>query len=70
MIYFFKICFGSFTLLVDADISYGPSKLGCSGKILKIKNWMICKYVREDLMVPRGDNPKKKMGKGIYTAGH
>ena len=31
---------------------------------------MICKYFREDLMVPRGDNPKKKMGKGIYTAGH
>ena len=27
---------------------------------------MICKYFREDLMVPRGDNPKKKMGKGIY----
>ena len=34
------------------------------------KDWMICKYFREDLMVPRGDNPKKKMGKGIYTAGH
>ena len=31
---------------------------------------MSCKYFREDLMVPGGDNPKKQMGKGIYIAGH